>query len=497
VSILFRGRKNVQIDSMAVMMDAKLPKTGNPASRAHLFARASEAMVAQVVRRTVRFFFLFFVARKLGPETFGIYALLLAMLETLSLMTGEGLADYLAREIAKAPVLARELYKQVTLLRWLYGLLLAPAAIVLLHFLRYSYEIQRDAAWLFLILFARGPLASSQGLFRAVHHMRLLIWVEALQGIALLGLGGYLLRRQTGLRAVIWAELGATFAAALFAFVLARKFWRNAARIELPWHAIWKATVTFNVFPLITNIYDRIDIVILSVIAGNAAAGLYALPYRVLATLQIIPFGLMAAILPVLASRAPSTNDRQFCLRMATILCVLSMFPALILTLLAKPLVLLVLGKSYEASIPILRVLVWAAVPMFLNYGLNTFLLARDKERAFLWTSSICAIVNIVLNLILIPRFSYYAAAAVTVVTELLLLAQNLVIIRKMFSFIALPKRLLTTALILLTVVIAALAGSMHASPLVVAAAACGVFAFYLYFDGSFKTIFEEVRPGN
>jgi O-antigen/teichoic acid export membrane protein len=205
----------------------------------------------------------------------------------------------------------------------------------------------------------------------------------------------------------------------------------------------------------------------------------------------------MAVILPLLSSRAPSMNDKLFCLRMATTLCVLSMFPALILTLLAKPLVLLVLGKSYEASIPILRILVWAAIPMFLNYGLNTFLLARDKERAFLWTSSICAVANIVLNLILIPHFSYYAAAAVTVVTELLLLAQNLVIIRKMFSFIALPKHLLTTALILLTVLIAALAGSLHAPPLIVAAAACGVFAFYLYFDGSFKTIFEEVRPGN
>jgi len=320
--------------------------------------------------------------------------------------------------------------------------------------------------------------------------------VEALQAAVLLGLGRYLLQRQTGLRAVIWAELGASFAAALLAFALSRKFWRNAASVHVPWRAVWKATITFNVFPLITNIYDRIDIVILSVIAGNAAAGLYALPYRVLATLQIIPFGLMAAILPVLASRTPSMNDRQFCLRMATILGVLSMFPALILTLLAKPLVLLVLGKSYEASIPILRILVWAAIPMFLNYGLNTFLLARNKERAFLWTSSICAVVNIVLNLILIPRFSYYAAAAVTVLTELLLLAQNLVIIRKMFAFIALPKRLLVTAFILLTVVIAALAGSIHASPVIVAAAACGVFAFYLHFDGWFKTIFEEVRPG-
>jgi O-antigen/teichoic acid export membrane protein len=232
------------------------------------------------------------------------------------------------------------------------------------------------------------------------------------------------------------------------------------------------------------------------VIAGSAAAGLYALPYRALATLQIIPFGLMAAILPVLASRSPSKDDKQICWRMATILCVLSMFAALALTLLARPLVLLVLGASYADSIPILRLLVWASIPMFINYGLNTFLLARNRERAFLWTSSICAVANVVLNLILIPRFSYYAAAAVTIVTELLLLLQNLVIIRRTFDFIALPRRLLATALILLLLLGAALAGGAYAPPVIVAATACFAFAFYLYLDGSLKTIIDAVLPG-
>jgi O-antigen/teichoic acid export membrane protein len=475
-------------------MDASWPKQVN-SSRTWLLARASEAMFAQVIRRVVRFIFLFLAARKLGPASFGIYALLLAMLETLSLMTGEGLADYVARELSKAPGLAKELYKRVTLLRCLLALLLAPIAIILLGFLKYPNEILRDAAWLFLILIARGPLASSQGLFRAAHRMSLMIWIEVIQGCALLGLGYYFLAGIANLHSVISAEVGAAFTGALVALVLAAQFWRNSPPLHVPWRTVWNATATFNIFPLISNIYDRVDIIILSVITGNAAAGLYALPYRALATLQIIPFGLMAAILPVLASRAPSASDKQVCLRMATVLCVLAMFPVLILTLLAKPLVLLVLGNSYAASVPILRLLVWAAIPMFLNYGLNTFLLARDQERAFLWTSSICAVANIVLNLLLIPRYSYYAAAAVTIVTECLLLAQNLTIIRRIFNFVALPVRLVPTALILLLLVIGALAGSSRTSPLIAAAAACCVFALYLYFDGSIKTIFDAARP--
>ena len=483
-------------DSVATSMDASLPKQIN-SSRTWLLARASEAMFAQVIRRTVRFIFLFLAARKLGPASFGIYALLLAMLETLSLMTGEGLADYVARELSKAPGLAKELYKRVTLLRCLLALLLAPIAIMLLGFLKYPNEILRDAAWLFLILIARGPLASSQGLFRAAHRMSLMIWIEVMQGCALLGLGYYFFfAGGANLHSVIAAEVGAAFMGALAALILAPQFWQNTSAIHVSWRTVWKATATFNIFPLITNIYDRVDVIILSVIAGNAAAGLYALPYRALATLQIIPFGLMAAILPVLASRSSSKDDKQICWRMATILCVLSMFAALTLTLLAKPLVLVVLGDNYADSIPILRLLVWASIPMFINYGLNTFLLARNRERAFLWTSSICAVANVALNLILIPRFSYYAAAGVTIVTELLLLLQNLVIIRRTFDFIALPRRLLATALILLLLLGAALTGGAYAPPVIVAATACFAFAFYLYLDGSLKTIIDAVMPG-
>jgi len=262
------------------------------------------------------------------------------------------------------------------------------------------------------------------------------------------------------------------------------------------WQTVWKAAATFNIYPLITNIYDRIDIVILAVLAGNLAAGLYALPYRVLATLQVIPFALMAALMPVLVRRSPSKNDKQACLKLATILGVLAMFPTLLLWLLAKPLVPLVLGKSYAASAAILQVLIWAAIPMFINFGLNTFLLARDKERVFLWTTATCAIANITLNLILVPRYSYYAAAAVTIVTECLLLTQNLVIIWKKFAFLALPSRLWTSAACLVLIATPAQLVSSYVSPLIVAVVASCVFLCALYFSGALEGILDYASPG-
>jgi O-antigen/teichoic acid export membrane protein len=98
------------------------------------------------------------------------------------------------------------------------------------------------------------------------------------------------------------------------------------------------------------------------------------------------------------------------------------------------------LGTGYTQSILTLKILVWAAPPAFLNSALNTLLLAAHKEKAFLWTASICTAFNIAANLILIPRFSFIAAAGVTVATECLLLGQNLYLSKRFLGHIILPR---------------------------------------------------------
>src|ERR1700739_1509001 len=67
-------------------------------------ARISHAALltaAQLVRGILRLFFVVAVARVLGPGRFGVYALLLAMVEMLAVASGSGYADYLTREAAK------------------------------------------------------------------------------------------------------------------------------------------------------------------------------------------------------------------------------------------------------------------------------------------------------------------------------------------------------------------------------------------------------------
>jgi O-antigen/teichoic acid export membrane protein len=461
-----------------------------------LFSRAFQVGAGQVIRRCTRFLFFFFAARKLGPTLFGVYALLLAIVETLSLVSGEGFTDYLTRELSKTPELGRALYVKVIQLRLLYVVLLFVSAEVCLYILKYPAEILADASLLFLTLFPRVALGAGQGVLRAVGRFGLLVSLETLQGVVLLAVGVCLLIKAPDLRGVIWAELASAFAGGLAAIFMVHGLRQQKLKSAISWCQVVRQTSIFNVYPLITNIYDRVDVVLLSALAGSLAVGIYAVPYRALSAMQILPFAVLSALLPEIAGITAISNDKQLCCRMTDFFYSLALFPVLVITLLARPLVLVLLGNGYTESTPVLRILIWAIIPMFVNYGLNTFLLARSHEKMFLRTTLVCAAVNVAANLILIPRFSYFAAAAVTILTEVVLLVQNVAIIRRTRGFFPVPGRFWQTTGVFLLLLGGGLVGNAYATSFWPATLAFLLFAAYFYLTGYVRSVLTWTREG-
>jgi O-antigen/teichoic acid export membrane protein len=460
-----------------------------------ILLRAGQIGGSQIIRRAARFVFLFLVARHMAPENFGIYAILLALVETLSLISGEGLIDFLAREASRCPQQAGQLSVLVTRLRLLYACIVLPVGWLVLFLLHYPRVVLAAAFWMFLILFARAPLAAGQGVLRAANRVSPLAWIEAVQGAVLLLALIPLLFGTISIQRVAVVELLSACVGAAASIWYLRKLPRDVVSPRITLRQLARATTPFNLYPFITNIYDRIDLLLLAVLAGNAAAGIYALPYRMLSLMQIVPFGLMTALLPMMSSNREPSADRNVCREISTTLFALALFPVLIVMLLADPLALLALGQNYLGAAPVLKLLIWAAVPMFLNFGLNTFLLARGQEQVFLRTTLICAILNVTCNALSIPRFSYYAASVVTVITELTLLIQNVAIIRRRFDFFPFSSQILLIAVAFSVVLGAALAGSSYVPQIVSAAAATALLGFCIYRIGALSCVFRWMSP--
>jgi O-antigen/teichoic acid export membrane protein len=414
--------------------------------------------------------------RFLGVETFGAYAVLLTVVEMVATISGVGYIDYLAREIAKDPARGRRLWLQMTMVRLAYTLPSLAVGFGLLRLLGFSSSSIADAALLSVTLLPRIMSELAQGVLKGLQRFTPLLWIELAQGGAILALAIIFVANGSGLRGIIAAEVVSSCVGCVFALGSMVRHSSAAATKPVGVGSLFRSTFAFNLYPLVVNMYDRADVLLISKMVGNFAAGIYSLPYRIHAMFGLIPVSIAGALLPKFSSSDAEDAYRK-CSQAMEFLYTVALLGVLGAAAFATPVIRAVLGTSYEASGLVLKVLTWATVPSFLGCPLLTLLLSNGKEKPFVWMCSVCMVFNVTANLLLIPRFSYLAAAFVTVMTECLLLAQNLFLVYRSFGRLVLPERIGR-----ITIAFAASFGGFWLLRLCMKEILAGVVTFSLFF---------------
>ena len=89
--------------------------------------------------------------------------------------------------------------------------------------------------------------------------------------------------------------------------------------------------------------------------------------------------------------------------------------------IIADKLILLIYDASFVNSATVLRILIWTLVFTSVNSVLLTLLISIDRQKLNLFSTGLCAIVNVLLNFILIPIISYTGASIATLLTSVVL----------------------------------------------------------------------------
>ena len=90
--------------------------------------------------------------------------------------------------------------------------------------------------------------------------------------------------------------------------------------------------------------------------------------------------------------------------------------------LLGPKLIQFLYGTQYVGSTVALQILALATLPMFINYALTHFLVARRQQRLNLVFNAVIFVVNLILCVWLIPRYGPGGAALAVLLSELTLL---------------------------------------------------------------------------
>ena len=170
---------------------------------------------------------------------------------------------------------------------------------------------------------------------------------------------------------------------------------------------------------LMIVIYLRIDQIMLGLMAGNKAAGIYGAATRISEVWYFIPAALVESVTPALLRSKHASESLYYSRisRLFSLLVLISLGVALSLSLGSSLIVGLLFGPSYAAAAPILAVHAWAAPFVFLGVAQNPWNINEGLTVLSFRRAAIGAVSNFVLNLFLIPRFAGLGAAIATVIS--------------------------------------------------------------------------------
>ncbi len=195
--------------------------------------------------------------------------------------------------------------------------------------------------------------------------------------------------------------------------------------ISLDWSLVkkmFKAALPFAVLVGFSTVYNRIDVVIITKMLGYAQTGIYTAAYKFFDLLSFFPAVVSLSLYPLFASLMSEKkipDVRQTLERYLRFMVAVALPMAVGGMLLARPIIVLLAGEDFADAAPVLSVLVWAPAVLYIYIVVNSLVISQLTKFAIGITAANVA-VNIIGNIILLPRVGIMGAAIMTLVSEIL-----------------------------------------------------------------------------
>jgi len=369
----------------------------------------------------------FFLARNLGPDSFGVYSYFLALASLIAAAQDGGFRTLLVREkTAVSPTLK---FTAAHLTRYALGNNLVVTALAAL------------TIWLF-------PVPDKQILLAAVFCLSLIVLGQTVSAI-FRGEGRFgrdagwqiSFRSVTAVVIVLAAVIAPLSPLTIFlswaagaALVLAVGSGRVLAFPKIPdYRAMYREILPLVVIGFATTIYFKIDIVMLGHLLDDASqAGYYSAAYKFLEGIILLLAPLSYICFRMLRQNWQDKARFAALLKWMTGLMLVGALAVILLLGWVGPWVVeLAYGEAYGTSAGLLF---WLSLSLFFvmpNYILTQAAIADNKGASYAWITVVAAIGNVGMNLYLIPRYGAVGAAWATITSEALMFGLLLVVFRK------------------------------------------------------------------
>jgi len=382
------------------------------------FVNTSWLMGHRVLSMVVALFVGVYVARYLGPERFGLLSYAGSFVGLFTALATLGLDGIMVRELVKTPERRDELLGTAfwlkaggAILMWI-GI---AAAVPFTH-----NDTQTNILIViiaFAIIFQAFNVIDFN--YQAEVKSKYVVYAQLVQ----------LVVSSTIKLILIWISAPLVYFACVFlldavvhSVGLTAMYLKNTGKV---WHWKWRWETAKELlrdsYPMILavmvySIYMRIDQVMIKEMLGAEQVGHYAVAARLSEAWSFVPMAITSSVLPAIIN-AKKQSEKLYYQRLQKLFDLmvwLAVAIAVPTTFLASWIIRVLYGVAFSPAAEVLRIYVWAGVFAFLGFASGRWIIAENLQYISAIRHSVGAMVNIALNIVLIPMYGINGAAIAT-----------------------------------------------------------------------------------
>ena len=388
------------------------------------FINFSWIVIERICRVTISFLVTTYVIRYLGPHDYGMLSFAVSFVAFFSVFTTLGLDNILVRNLVRSPSMESLLLGTGLALRAIGAIFGFMLVVGVLAFTKYDRQTN-----LLVIVVASGMLLGPMGIIEPLFQSKVkarfpaLSKLWAMVTVSVLRLA--LIALNATVRQFAWLLV---VEKTIFNGALCFYYFKNRThRLKWQFRLSLAKELLRDSWPLIFSglvvmVYMRIDQVMIREMLGAEPLGYYAAAVFLAEGWYFLGTAVSSTLLPFIV-QSRGKNQRIYYARLQQyyqIMVWMALSIAIPVHFQADWLISLLYGPAFSPAAGVLRINIWTGVFVFLGLASTSWLVAENLQFISLIRSIAGALLNILMNLILIPVIGILGAAIATLCSQIL-----------------------------------------------------------------------------
>jgi len=387
-----------------------------------------------------------YVARYLGPSNFGLLSYAGSFVGLFAVVATLGLDNIVIRDLVKDEKKRDELLGTTFALKVI-------GSILLLGILAIAVRFTNNDVFTNLLIFiiAIGTIFQSFNVidfhFRSKVLSKYAVYARTISGISVAIIRLFLIYFRMGLLPfAVVSVIGNIILAIGFVMVYKKQklsIFNWKIKFDLA-KRLLKDSWPLMLSGAAISIYMRIDQVMIKNMLDAKAVGNYAVAVRLSEVWYFIPMTITSSLFPAIINAKKASENLYYSRlqKLYDLMVWLAIGIALTMTFLANDIIRILFGAQYQSAAGVLRIYVWAGVFVFFGCAWSKWILIENKQKIIVYAHILSMIINISLNILMIPYYGTKGAALATLISSSLGQMFGLLIYKKKLSLVMFLKAL-------------------------------------------------------